>query len=194
MKASPNLRNRITTGCALAFGLLISPPLGAHDILLDGLPLPDTVLIVAYEESGAAEREGAASADTGPDTQSGAFRSFDLAALSALPVDTIRTTTVWTSGLQEFRGVRLSALLDHLGILEGKLTLTALNGYLTEIEVREVTAHGAMIAFEKNGAPMSTRDKGPLWLIFPYDDFSEFRNETIYAQSIWHLDRIEVSR
>lgn len=193
MKASPHLRNRIATGCALALGLLISPSLGAHDIPQDRLPLSDTVLTVAtvaHDESGAAARDGA----TLPDAGSGALRSFDLAALSALPVDTIRTTTVWTSGLQEFRGVRLSALLDHLGILEGKLTLTALNGYLTEIEVREVTAHGAMIAFEKNGAPMSTRDKGPLWLIFPYDHFSEFRNETIYAQSIWHLDRIEVSR
>jgi hypothetical protein len=42
--------------------------------------------------------------------------------------------------------------------------------------------------------PMSVREKGPLWVIYPFDDVPEYQNETIYSRSIWQLDRIEVVR
>ena len=35
---------------------------------------------------------------------------------------------------------------------------------------------------------MSLRDKGPLWVVFPYDASEEFRRDEIYAQSIWQVD------
>ena len=38
---------------------------------------------------------------------------------------------------------------------------------------------------------MSRRDKGPLWVIYPYHDNIDYRSETIYSRSIWQLDRIE---
>jgi hypothetical protein len=38
---------------------------------------------------------------------------------------------------------------------------------------------------------MSVRDKGPLWVIYPYDS-DDYRSEVIYSRSIWQLDRLEV--
>ena len=130
----------------------------------------------------------------GTGTNTGTRRiALDRAALAMLPQDGFSTTTIWTDGIQEFKGVRLRKFADCLGINSGLLTLIATNDYLIEIPVDELRADGALIAYERNGAPMATRDKGPLWLVYPYDADPEFRTETVYAQSIWQLDRIEVS-
>ncbi len=117
----------------------------------------------------------------------------DRAAFEALPQDGFETTTIWTSGVQRFRGVRLAQLMECLEVRQGTLTLTAQNAYLIDIPVAELRADGALIAIERNGAPMSLRDKGPLWLVYPYDADPAYRSETVYARSIWQLDRIEIA-
>ncbi|SDH94252.1 oxidoreductase [Lutimaribacter saemankumensis] len=117
----------------------------------------------------------------------------DDAMLRALPAEDFSTTTIWTDGVQHFRGVRLLTLVRCLGIENGLLTLTAKNEYLIEIPVEDLRPDGALVAYERNGKPMATRDKGPLWLVYPYDSHTDFQTETIYAQSIWQLDRIEVT-
>jgi hypothetical protein len=42
-----------------------------------------------------------------------------------------------------------------------------------------------------DGKTMSVRDKGPLWIIYPYDSSADYRTEVVYSRSIWQLDRIE---
>ncbi len=39
---------------------------------------------------------------------------------------------------------------------------------------------------------MSVREKGPLWIVYPYSSSPEFQNEVIYSRSIWQLNRITV--
>ena len=39
---------------------------------------------------------------------------------------------------------------------------------------------------------MSLRDKGPLWIVYPFDSNPSYSTEVTYARSIWQLDRIEV--
>ena len=39
---------------------------------------------------------------------------------------------------------------------------------------------------------MTLRDKGPLWVIYPFDDDPRYRSETVYFRSIWQLNRIIV--
>jgi hypothetical protein len=51
---------------------------------------------------------------------------------------------------------------------------------------------GPIVAFARNGAPMPLRDKGPLWIVYPYDSNPDYQSELIYSRSIWQLDRIEV--
>jgi hypothetical protein len=41
---------------------------------------------------------------------------------------------------------------------------------------------------------MSVRDKGPLWLIYPYDSKAEYQSETIYSRSIWQLVKIDLTK
>ncbi|MCV6586048.1 MAG: oxidoreductase [Marinibacterium sp.] len=119
--------------------------------------------------------------------------TFDLPALQSLPVRRIETTTIWTDGLQQFDGVSLAVLLDHVGAADGAIEAVALNDYAVTIPTSDATPDGPIVAYLRDGAPISVRDKGPLWIIYPYDDNEAYQSEEIYARSIWQLDRLTIT-
>lgn len=120
------------------------------------------------------------------------FLVFDREALFALGGYKFETSTIWTDGVHSFEGVSLETLVGLIGAEEGTLLATAINDYTIEIPVTDAVEGGPMIAYLMDGEEMSIRDKGPLWVIYPYDSSFEYRTEVVYARSIWQLDRIEV--
>ncbi|MCT4555235.1 MAG: molybdopterin-dependent oxidoreductase [Pelagimonas sp.] len=132
--------------------------------------------------------QSAQTTETTPD----AVWQFDLGDLRALPNVTVATTTIWTEGPQEFQGVSLRVLLDHVGASGEALRATALNDYAVTIPMADAVQSGPIIAYQRNGQDMSVRDKGPLWIIYPFDEIETYQSEEYYARSIWQLDRIEV--
>lgn len=118
----------------------------------------------------------------------------DRAMLEALPVAEFTTATVWTEGAHSFTGVPLADLLEHVGAEGALLRASAINDYTVEIPVDDAVSGGPIVAYRMDGEEMSVRDKGPLWIVYPYDSSADYRNEIIYARSIWQLDRIEVVR
>lgn len=122
----------------------------------------------------------------------GGVVTFDRAALEALPRVSFRTTTIWTEGEHEFSGVSLHELLKAVGAEGSALKALALNNYSVSIPVSDAVEGGPIIADRMDGAEMSVRDKGPLWVIYPYDGNPDYRTETVYSRSIWQLDRLEV--
>lgn len=127
-------------------------------------------------------------------TNAGAAAAFDLAMLQAFAAIEIETTTIWTEGVQTFVGVELDDLLAAVGAEGAVLRAIALNDYAVDIPVTDAVDGGPVIAYLRNGAAMSLRDKGPLWIVYPYDSAPEYQSELIYSRSIWQLDRIEVRR
>ncbi|NRB16439.1 MAG: oxidoreductase [Rhodobacteraceae bacterium] len=117
---------------------------------------------------------------------------FRLADLKALPVVRFETNTIWTQGVQRFTGVSLAALTRHLGITDGTLVLQAVNDYIVKFPVSGAVEGGPIIAYEHNDAPMSRRNKGPLWIVFPYDSDRDYQTAEIFAMSVWQLIRITV--
>lgn len=117
-------------------------------------------------------------------------REYDLEALQTLPQTSFATTTLWTEGEQEFTGVLLSDLLADAGITEGRILATAINDYAVEIPLDEIDDIAPIVAYHLNGETMSVRDKGPLWIVYPYDMSVEYQTEINYSRSIWQLDRI----
>ena len=118
--------------------------------------------------------------------------AFDLAMLQALPPVTVTTTTIWTEGEQTFTGVSLKALLDRFDAAGKAVEATALNDYFTEIPAEDIVDDGPIVAYMQNGNLLSVRDKGPLWIVYPYDSDGRWRSEVIYARSIWQLTSITV--
>lgn len=119
---------------------------------------------------------------------------FDLAMLQAMDPEQISTTTIWTDGTQSFTGVSLVGLMDTLQVSDGILKATAINDYSVEMPLSDAAVKNAIVAYLNNGAPMSVRDKGPLWIIFPFDSAASFQTELVYSRSIWQLDRLHVLR
>lgn len=115
----------------------------------------------------------------------------DLEMLQALETRKIETTTIWTEGTQVFEGVRLKTLVDALGLEGTTLRATAINDYAVDIPFADATQDGPIVAYLLNGKEMSVRDKGPLWIVYPYDENADFRTEVIYSRSIWQMTRIE---
>ena len=116
---------------------------------------------------------------------------FDIAMLEALPSVEVTTETIWTEGPQTFVGVELGEFVELLNTTSESFRATAINDYAITIPREDAIEGGAIIAYKHNGEYMSRRDKGPLWVIYPYDDNIDYRSETIYSRSIWQLDRIE---
>lgn len=160
---------------ALAAGAAL-PALPAR---ADGLPPPDGPPLLTV--TGLISR-----------TNDGAQAVFDLAMLAALGTVTYRTSTIWTQGEQSFTGVPVRQLLDTVGASGSTIEASAINDYLIDIPVAELAADAPIIAYLQNGRPMSVRDKGPLWVVYPYDSRTEYQSETAYARSIWQLARMDI--
>lgn len=126
-------------------------------------------------------------------TNSEGRAEFDMALLQTLPTVTIRTNTIWTEGVQEFRGVQLSDLLEAVGAQGDMIYATAVNDYAIEIPVTDGVDGGPIIAYQQNGQQMSVRTQGPLWLVYPYDAKADYQSEVIYSRSIWQLVRMEIT-
>ncbi len=118
--------------------------------------------------------------------------NLDLETLRAIGEVTFTTHTIWTEGAQVFTGVPLAEMLRHYGITTGTIRVYAINDYSVEFPVEEALSNDALIAYERNGAVMSLRDKGPLWLVYPFDDDKRYQSEVYYSRSIWQMTRIDV--
>lgn len=145
----------------------------------DNLPAPEGKVVLTVSGDLAVTNDGDAAV-------------FDMAMLEAIGTTEFETTTIWTDGLQIFKGTPLVTLMQALGVENGTIRATAINDYYVEIPMTDAVENGALIAFARNGEEMSVRDKGPLWVVYPYDNNTEFQSEVYYARSIWQLDRIEI--
>lgn len=117
---------------------------------------------------------------------------FDMAMLQAMPSVKIRTTTPWTDGVVEFEGVPIKDLFEAVGATGRLIKAAALNDYIADVDVETVMSSGAILAYRVNGADMSVRDKGPLWIMFPFDDKPQYKAEIVYSQSVWQLRKMTI--
>lgn len=117
---------------------------------------------------------------------------FDRAMLEALDWREIETHTSFTEGPQTFAGPTLASLLDHLGAEGEMLVLTALNDYQIRFPVAYAAQHDVLLALDHNGTPMSVRDKGPIWVVFPLDAAGA-RDKRFDGEMIWQLSRLHVA-
>ncbi len=117
---------------------------------------------------------------------------FDLEMLRSLGDARITTSTPWTDGIIEFSGVRVVDVLAAVAAAGDEVTASALNDYASTMPVALLEESGAILAFEMNGAAMPRRDKGPLWLIFPWDERPEYKMPGIKVHAVWQLNRLVV--
>lgn len=126
-------------------------------------------------------------------TNADGVAQFGLADLAALGEVEFSTSTIWTEGVVTFTGVPLSRVLDHVGATGGTVVLTALNDYSASKPAAEVEPEAPVIAYLRDGVAMPVRDKGPLWVVYPYDASPAYQSEIVFSRSVWQLARIHVT-
>ncbi len=117
---------------------------------------------------------------------------FDAAMIDALPMHSFRTATPWFKEAVTFRGPLLQDVLDAAGATGQALRLLALNDYAVTIPMDDVRKYAPLLARSIDGKQLGVRDKGPLFLIYPFDAQPDTRNDVYYSRSIWQLVRITV--
>ncbi len=103
--------------------------------------------------------------------------SFDLDMLEAVGKTTTVTSTAWTEGKSTFEGVLLSDLMKRVGASGKTAVAIALNDYKVDIPVEDFVRYPVILAYRMDGERLKIRDKGPLWIIYPQDDFPELKTK-----------------
>lgn len=126
------------------------------------------------------------------ETNKGKDAAFDMAMLEALPQHSFTTRTPWYDRPVKFTGPLLSDLLAATKAQGATINASAINDYTIQIPVADAKAHGIIVARLLDDQPMAVRDKGPLFVIYPFDSKAELRSSTYYERSIWQLKRMSI--
>ncbi len=117
---------------------------------------------------------------------------FDLALLASLGTTRLATRTPWTEGVGVFEGVGLRRLMEAVGARGESVRAIALNDYAADIPFEEFARYRVLIAWSLDGRRLSRRDKGPLWIVYPWSEVPELDSRTIRQHSVWQLERLVV--
>lgn len=117
---------------------------------------------------------------------------FDMAMLEALPQQVVVTRTPWFSQIRRFTGPLLRDVLSAAGAQGTLLRLVALNDYQVDMPFDDAQRYDVIIARLLDDKPMAVRDKGPLFVVYPFDTRPELRSATYYSRSAWQLRTIDV--
>lgn len=122
----------------------------------------------------------------------GSTAQFDMAMLDRLASRSGTMETPWTTGKVTFSGPLLRAILEAAGAHGQTLTVKALNDYSASVPFDDATTLDTMLATKMDGERMSVREKGPTFLIYPFDKNPEIYNEKYFSRSVWQIKEIEV--
>jgi hypothetical protein len=118
---------------------------------------------------------------------------FDRAALEVLGMSEFTTTTPWYDKPVKFEGVLMAKLMRAVGATGDTVIATALNDYETRIPVSDFSQFGVLLALKRDGEYMPVRDKGPLFMVYPFDSDPALRNQRYYGRSAWQLARLVIT-
>lgn len=119
---------------------------------------------------------------------------FDLDLLKSLGVTSFATKSFWTEESHTYSGVRLNTLLKAVGVDHKNTTIraTAANGYWYDLQDLELDEYPIIVAYERDSKLLTLRERGPLWIFFPWDLYPELESEKNKASSVWQLITLTV--
>lgn len=112
--------------------------------------------------------------------------------LEALGQASFTTSTPWYDAPVTFSGVPMVKLMQAVGARGETVVAAALNDYETKIPISDFAQFGVLLALKRNGEYMPVREKGPLFIVYPYDSDAELKSQKYYGRSAWQLARLTV--
>lgn len=83
-------------------------------------------------------------------------------------------------------------LMAAIGASGDTVVATALNDYVTEIPIADFSVYNVLLALKRDGEYMTPRDKGPLFIVYPFDSDPVLHHQRFYSRSAWQLARLVV--
>ena len=122
----------------------------------------------------------------------GEVARFDRPMLEALGTQGFVTSTPWYNGVTRFDGVPMRTLLRFVEASGERVIATALNDYTTEIPIADFEQYDVLLALKRDGAYMPVRDKGPLFIVYPFDSDKRLQRQTYYGRSAWQVSHLVI--
>ncbi len=126
-------------------------------------------------------------------TNTASAARFDREMLEDLGLAKFTTMTPWYNEPVTFEGVRLDRLMRVVGASGEQLRARALDDYTTEIPIADFERYQTILAMKRNGDYMPVTDKGPLFIVYPFDSHPELKHQRFYARSAWQVARMTVT-
>ena len=125
------------------------------------------------------------------DRNAGELTALTEAQILALPTRVIVTETDWTP-VSRFEGPLLRDVLKLRHGASGDLTVLALNQYAVTIPMSDLDKYSPILAHTRDGARLKRSDFGPLFIVYPRDQYAELRSSRMAARMAWQVCRIDV--
>lgn len=125
-------------------------------------------------------------------TNDGGTAQFDRAMLESIGMISFSTQTPWYKEPVKFEGVPLAKLMQLVGASGDRVAAIALNDYSAEVPMEDIDKHGVILALKRDGEYMSVRDKGPLFVVYPFDSDPELKAHKYYSRSVWQVAKLDV--
>ena len=84
------------------------------------------------------------------------------------------------------------ALQAPVGAQGKTLNAAALNNFKIDMPADDAVQFPVIVARLIDGKPMTVREKGPLFIVYPYDTDIKLQSTRYYNRSAWQLRAIEV--
>lgn len=125
-------------------------------------------------------------------TNQGERAGLDMAMLEALAQQNITTKTPWFKQARKFTGPLLRDVLNLVGAKGTTLRIAALNDYRIDVPSDDTQRFDVVLALQIDDKPITVREKGPLFMIYPFDSDAALRNPLYYSRAVWQLKSIDV--
>ncbi len=112
---------------------------------------------------------------------------FDRPMLEALGMTGFETMTPWYDKKVHFEGPLMTSVMEAVGAFGDSVVATALNDYSTEIPVSDFAQYKTILALKRDGTYLTVRDKGPLFVVYPYDSNPELKQQKYFGRSAWQV-------
>jgi hypothetical protein len=88
--------------------------------------------------------------------------------------------------------VLAKAIMDRVGAQGTSVRATALNDYEVTIPVSDFSSYRVLVAMYQDGQELTKRERGPLWIVYPWTEHPELDDRPTRQKSIWQLVHLHV--
>ncbi|MGF1696252.1 hypothetical protein L4C54_11325 [Vibrio lamellibrachiae] len=117
---------------------------------------------------------------------------FDEGMIEQLDTSIIKTKNHVVKEVAIYKGPTLYDVLELAGSKGDEVKVIAWDDYVVTIPISTIKKYGVLLATHEDGKRMTLDDKGPFFVVFPFTEYSEIRNDLYYNLSVWQVKALVV--